>query len=73
MSAFPPSVNRAGSVILTVHGVKKTRRPRLKKKGDINNKICDKKKDQKLLVEQAGHKMASRLLPAVFTHASSAA
>lgn len=28
---------------------------------------------QKILLAQTGHKMASRLVPAVFTHASSAA
>lgn len=32
MSAFPPSVNRAGPVILTVHGVKKQEGPGLRRR-----------------------------------------
>lgn len=32
MSAFPPSVNRAGLVILTVHGVKKQEGPGLRRR-----------------------------------------
>lgn len=72
MAAFLPRVNHSGGVILTERHLRRIQKPELKKRSDINDGLCDEK-NQKLLLEQAAHKMAPRLLPAVFTHASSPA